>query len=216
MFPILQICLLRLAKFRWLKNQLIIFTLILFSLSLSYAQTDSIQILKTNEIKDTNAIVTKKSSSNVLKILFAGKPGRALAYSLIIPGAGQVYNKKYWKVPVVYGALGVSAYLIYQNQKEYNRYDNAFESRVMNKSNPIDEFKNSLSLEGIVAYKNYYDKNLQRSKIALVICYLLNGIDAFVDRHLMTFNVSDDLSLELAPAQQTQMQAGLALNLKWK
>lgn len=61
--------------------------------------------------------VGKTKSPSALKVLFSGKPGKALTYSLLLPGAGQVYNKRIWKVPFVYAALGGSIYGIYFNKK---------------------------------------------------------------------------------------------------
>lgn len=138
-------------------------------------------------------------SQSVFSVLFKGNPGKALAYSLILPGAGQVYNKRIWKVPIIYAGLGSMVYFISFNKKELKRYDDAIRERVDNPQNPQDEFVGILSNSGIDSYRKFYDKNLQLSYIGLVAIYLLNGIEAFVDRHLQEYDISDNLSLQLNP-----------------
>ena len=168
--------------------------------------------------KDSSKIVTKidkQKSPSAIKILFQGKPGRALKYSLLLPGAGQIYNKKAWKLPLVYGAMGGTAYGIYFCKKEYNRFNTAYNMRLTLKENSMDEFKGILKLEGIYAYRNYYDYYYQFWSVMLGLSYLLNGIEAFVDRHLQEFNVSPDLSLRIGPSF-TPEYAGFGVNLVLK
>ncbi|MBK9107984.1 MAG: hypothetical protein IPM92_06265 [Saprospiraceae bacterium] len=142
---------------------------------------------------------SKEPSKSIFSVLFSGKPGKALAYSLLLPGAGQVYNKKYWKLPIVYAGFGSMIYFISFNSTEFNRYDRALRERIDNPSDPQDEFVGILSLTGIDSYRKFYDRNLQLSYIGLGIVYLLTGIDAYVDAHLNQFDVSKDLSLQWAP-----------------
>lgn len=149
-------------------------------------------------VADSVPTIQDKSGS-VFSVLFKGNPGKALAYSLLLPGAGQVYNKRIWKVPIIYAGLGSMVYFISFNKKELKRYDDAIRERVDNPSNPQDEFVGILSNSGIDSYRKFYDKNLQLSYIGLVAVYLLNGIEAFVDRHLQEYDISDNLSLQLNP-----------------
>ena len=138
--------------------------------------------------------VKKEKEPSALGVLFSGKPGRALAYSLILPGAGQAYNKRYWKIPVVYAAIGTGVYFIIQNKKEYDKWDDLFRKKVDNIPINDPEFEN-YSITALNAYRKYYERNLQLSYITTSVLWLLNGIEAFIDRHLMTYDVSDDLSL---------------------
>ena len=140
-----------------------------------------------------------KKSPGPIRNMFRGKPGRALSYSLLLPGLGQIYNKRYWKLPLVYGALAVPIYSAYFNRQEYIRFRDAYIMRIDLGENSTDEFQGVLSPSGIKLYRDIYDKNLQRSYLACFGVYLLIGIEAFVDRHLLTFDVGDDLSLELRP-----------------
>lgn len=151
-------------------------------------------------------------NTGLLKVLFKGRPGKALAYSLILPGAGQVYNKSIWKVPIIYAGLGALGYSIYFNSKEYKRFDKALHERVDHPDNPQDEFVGILSTSGIDSYRKYYDKNLQLSYIGIGLVYLLNGIEAYVDRHLKDFDLSKDLSFKLQ-SMEGSASAGLSLTL---
>ncbi|MBK8955605.1 MAG: hypothetical protein IPM34_08620 [Saprospiraceae bacterium] len=174
------------------KNYLIRFYCILLSsiglapLAISQEKKDSVE-------------APKQSSGSVFSVMFKGKPGKALTYSLLLPGAGQVYNKKYWKLPIVYAGLGSMIYFIQFNSKEFNRYDKALRERVDHPMDPQDEFVGVLSVSGIDSYRKFYDRNLQLSYIGLGIVYLLTGIDAYVDAHLSEFDVSEDLSIQLNP-----------------
>jgi hypothetical protein len=176
-----------------------------------------IQASSAQEYKDsvkTNAPQPDSvKAPGIFSVLFKGKPGKAFIYSLILPGAGQVYNKSYWKVPIIYTGLGLLIYSINFNSKEYNRFDNAYHLRVdlekanaervkagLEPLNPTDEFKDVLTLTGINSYRQFYDKNLQLSYIGIGLVYLLNGIEAFVDRHLQDFDVSKNLSFQYAPS----------------
>ena len=172
------------------------------------------------EVKDSIIVIDTSKDSlrrpevktpGVFSVLFKGKPGKAFLYSLILPGAGQVYNHSYWKVPIIYTSLGLLVYAINFNSRNYKRFDNAYHLRVdatkYNTDHPLepplaytDEFKNILDLAGINSYRQYYDKNLQLSYIGIGIVYLLNGIEAFVDRHLQEFDVSKNLSLQYTPS----------------
>jgi len=135
-------------------------------------------------------------SPGVFSVLFKGKPGKALAYSLMLPGAGQVYNKRIWKVPIIYAGFGALAYAVSFNTKQYRRFNDAYIMRVDSMEASLDEFQGILSLSGINSYRQFYDKNLQLSYIGIGILYLLTGIEAFVDRHLQEFDISKDLSFK--------------------
>lgn len=152
----------------------------------------------------------------VLSLLFKGKPGKAFVYSLILPGAGQVYNRSYWKVPIIYTGLGLLVYSIQFNSRNYDRFDKAYRLRVdSDKLNQpdTDEFKDILSLQGINSYRQFYDRNLQLSYIFFGVVYLLNGIEAFVDRHLQEFDISKNLSLQYSPGPNS---LGSSISLQYK
>jgi hypothetical protein len=123
---------------------------------------------------------------------------KATILSTILPGAGQVYNRKYWKVPLVYAALGATAYYINYNNKNYKQYNDALIRRY--DSDNTNELFTEISNDNLRILSDGYRRNRDLSFAAATIVYVLNIIDAHVDAHLYTFNVSDDLSLKLEPA----------------
>lgn len=122
-------------------------------------------------------------------------PSRAAFYSAILPGLGQIYIGKAWKVPFVFAAMGASVYGYVYNQKEMDRYRTAYKRR--NSGYTDDEFiklipdKNKL-LEGMKFHKNYRDMSF----LFILGTYMLNILDANVSAHLMQFNIKDNLSVK--------------------
>ena len=156
-----------------------------------------------------NSQVLKKTKS----------PTKASIYSALLPGAGQIYNGKYWKTPLVYASLGTAFYIANWHKKEYLHYRKAFEFRTDNKEETIDAYVDIYTESNLVTIKNYHQKNRDLGYIITVGIYLLNIIDASVDAHLFNFNVNDNLALEVKPKvskfQNNNLFAlSLCLNLK--
>ncbi|MFD0989809.1 DUF5683 domain-containing protein [Mariniflexile jejuense] len=130
-------------------------------------------------------------------------PAKAAFYSAVLPGLGQAYNKRYWKIPIVYGGLATGVYFYTTNNKEYNRYRDAYKSRLAGLT--TDEFYfdvqgNQLttprvSTDGLQRGQKFYKRNKEISLLVTLGIYALNIIDANVDAHLMQFNVDENLSL---------------------
>ena len=122
-------------------------------------------------------------------------PSKAAFYSSIIPGLGQLYTRRYWMIPIIYGGLGTSAYYYNYNNKEMNKYRSAYKRRLSGYFD--DEYmeiipENEKLLEGMKFHRRYKDFAF----IFLVGTYVLNIIDANVGAHLLQFNVSEDLSFK--------------------
>jgi hypothetical protein len=142
-------------------------------------------------------------------------PRKASLMSAVLPGLGQAYNKKYWKIPVMYTAFAALGYAVNFNNSRYKTYKNAFILR--NDSDPltIDPFENIYSSEDLATLKNSYHRYRDLSFIGIAALYFLNIIDANVDAHLFTFDVSDDLSFNLSPYYNySQPVKGLTLTVK--
>jgi len=127
---------------------------------------------------------------------------KATIMSVCLPGLGQAYNKKYWKIPVLYAGFGVLTYFIIKNGAEYRNFRTAYNIVVSgdtaNFENPyVVRYGGNITLlqEG----RNYYRHNLEFTYILTGILYILNIVDASVDANLYNFDVSDDLSLKLEP-----------------
>lgn len=123
------------------------------------------------------------------------KPSKAAFYSAILPGLGQIYNKDYWKVPLVYAAIGTSTYFYIHNNNEYNRYRDAYKRRLAGFSD--DEFQgdNYLNDDILIAAQKQFQRNRDLSMLITIGFYVLNIVEANVAAHLKQFNVSDKLSL---------------------
>ena len=121
---------------------------------------------------------------------------KASILSAVIPGAGQIYNEKYWKVPIIYASLSTSIYFIYDNQNKLKTYQNAYISR---SNGGIDDYIDIYNDSQLLTIVDYYERNRDVSYIITAAIYLLNIVDASVDSHMFDFDISEDLSLETNP-----------------
>lgn len=127
-------------------------------------------------------------------------PKRAAIYSALLPGLGQAYNQKYWKIGVVYGALGGLGGFLYVSNSNMNRYQDALLLRLDGDPNTVDtEFPN-LTDGAVRSGRDFHRRNRDISILGLVGVYALQIIDANVDAHLREFKVNKDLSLMWRPA----------------
>lgn len=156
-------------------------------------------------------------------------PRKAAIRSAIIPGWGQAYNKKYWKVPIVWGALGVTAVIFVNNLHTYQDARFAYSAKYkagLPKYDPInnptypgpyqdstDYFKMKpeyvpVDPEAIRVYRNQYRQYVDYAAVFFVIFWGLNVVDAAVDAHLKAFDISPDLSLRIKPSYNPIVKAG--------
>ena len=159
-------------------------------------------------IKDTISTKQKDTEINPLA------PSKAAFYSAIVPGLGQAYNKKYWKIPLVYGAIGGGLYFYILNNNKYHKYRDAYKHRLAGEPDEFDY----LDETRLVQAQRFYQRNRDLSLLVTVGFYILNIVDANVDAHLMQFNVSDKLSLQPDVYQNDINQKtnfGLSLNYQF-
>ena len=153
------------------------------------------------------------------------RPAKAAFLSAVLPGLGQAYNKKYWKIPIVYGALGTGMYFYLSNDKEYRRYRDAFRRRLAGFRDDeflvLDENGNVLSErvseEGLRRAQQLFRRNKEISLLVTIGLYALNIIDANVDAHLLQYNVDENLTL--APhykLNDIDRTSTVGLSLNWK
>ena len=136
-------------------------------------------------------------------------PQKATLLSATLPGMGQIYNGKYWKVPIIYAGFGAVAYFILFNNELYQDYRLAYVARIDGNPNtsPSEEFSRHAT-EVLQRGMNYYRRNLEISYIAGVALYVLNILDATVDAHLLDFDVGEDLSLHIQPSVKGYQNIG--------
>jgi len=168
------------------KSRLLLITsfLILFSAKIQ-AQNEEVIPKKDELIVEANTKV--RDSIDPLT------PSKAAFYSAILPGLGQAYNKKYWKIPLVYAALGTGIYFYIDNTNEYNRYRDAYKRRLAGFTD--DEFQ-GISDEALIRAQRTLNKNREISLLVTIGIYALNIIDANVDAHLLQYNVDENLALQ--------------------
>lgn len=136
-------------------------------------------------------------------------PRKAAIRSAILPGLGQAYNKSYWKIPIVYGALGLTGYIFTYNLKNYKDTRFAYQAKYkaslpIPRRDSTDYFKirkdlTPLSIETVKFYRDQFRRDIDYSVLFFIIVWGLNVVDATVDGHLKSFDISPDLSLKIKP-----------------
>ena len=166
------------------KNSILVFLIFIFSLNL-FSQKDS------TKIKAKEKLFVQEGIYKPLA------PSKAAFYSAIFPGMGQIYNRKYWKAPIVWGALAAPTYFYLLNNTDYNRFRTAYKLR---KTGFQDEFTDdlgnvSVSLETLERAQEQLSENRDLSLMWGVILYVLQIVEASVNAHLLQFNTDDNLSV---------------------
>ena len=180
------------------------------------ADTTVIEALpqETEEPNQTAEVVKtpkKAKKAKAAESAFTPDPRRATWYSIVCPGLGQIYNRSYWKLPIIYGGVLTCTYLITWNGRMYNDYRNAYHDIIDSDpntksyekmlpmgydiSNRVSQFQEIFKNK-----KNYYRKYRDMSIFAFVAVYAIAAIDAYVDAELSSFDISEDLSLQVVPA----------------
>ena len=152
---------------------------------------------------------------------------KATTLSTIFPGAGQIFNKSYWRVPIVWGGIASTIYTIDWNNRGYQRFKTAYSLKIDYEKNPSkypngapDEFRGAYSSTFLKNLKDSYRRNRDLCIILTAGVYLLNILDAHVDAHLQDYDISDDLSMNIEPyfdytTVNTQPVYGLSMSLKF-
>lgn len=138
------------------------------------------------------------SSKPFVKTKPAHSPGKAAIFSAVLPGLGQAYNHKYWKIPIIYVCLGTITYFIITNGQQFNTFQAA--AVYAQNNGGVDPNYANYSEANLVSARDYYHRFRDLSIIGGVLIYVLNIVDAEVDAQLFSFNVNDDLSMRISPS----------------
>ena len=170
------------------------------------------EVLKSaDSLKTVTAVIdTTAPEGKKVKKVRVYNPRKAALRSAILPGWGQIYNKKYWKLPIVYGALGTSAGIFFFNLQTYKDTRKAYTIKYnMSRSgataadsaryNEIPDYLKPLTEGALRSYRDSYRRDIDYSVLFFVLLWGLNVVDAAVDAHLKSFDVSPDLSLRFKP-----------------
>ena len=196
----------QLLRKHYYKNTFLLL-LLLSGFIFSYAQEKNKLI---SSKKDSLPVVINKPPDNAKDTaLKKHSPKVAAIRSAIFPGLGQIYNKKYWKLPIVYGALGVTGFIFFDNLKTYKEYRFAYTARFKAAQPPpfrdsadylkLKNIYKIIQPESIRAARNKFRQYVDYSILVFILLWGLNVVDATVDAHLSSFDVSPNLSLSIKP-----------------
>src|SRR5688572_12967419 len=187
---------------------MICFVGFIFLPSLTRAQEE---VLKSaDSVNTVTTVIDSSSKGKKVKKERVYNPSKAAIRSAIIPGWGQVYNKKYWKVPIVYGALGITAGIFFYNLDTYKDTRDAYTAKYNYRQpgataadtlafNSIPDYLKPIDEGSLRSYRDSYRRDIDYSILFFVLFWGLNVVDAAVDAHLKSFDVSPDLSFKFKP-----------------
>lgn len=139
-------------------------------------------------------------------------PKKAGLYSALLPGLGQVYNRQYWKLPIVYGGLGVAGYFIVKNSQTYNKYRQAYIGRI-NNPYPTDQYVGVYTFDQLKQLQSDANRVLNLTVLFSTVAYGMQVLDAITAAHLRNFDISRDISMRVHATALPQGPAlGLAVN----
>ena len=162
--------------------------------------TGTVRTRAEHDSAQSEAPIAKTDS--IVRSHYWGKPQKAALYSAILPGAGQVYNKEIWKVPIIYAGAAILAYFWVSNSQEYYKFDRVLDYRgkIIDKT-PVgttavyyDQYAKTYTNSQLIRLRDYYRRNRDFTVIITGLTYLLQIADAHVFAHLKGFNVDDNLS----------------------
>ncbi len=192
------------------------FIILLFGCSFLHAQeTDSGKITRP---KPSTIVADSSTQIDTTKRVIPHNPRIATFRSAVLPGWGQAYNKKYWKIPIVWGALGTCVGFFIYNRNEYKDAREAYRNKQdgdPSNDNLIKARFQPVDPEAIRQYRNGVRQNIDYSVLFFMVCWGLNVVDVTVDGHLKEFNVTENLSMRINPTYVPQTkQSGVSLVMR--
>ena len=164
--------------------------------------------------QDTTSAVKKPVKSHSI--------GRAAIYSAVLPGLGQIYNRKAWKVPIIYAGFGVLGYFVYTNNSEFQQYKEAYIYVTNGESYPINNpLVDKYNKDQLQRGMDFYRRNRDLSLIITSLWYVLNIMEAYVDAHFFNYDISKDLTMSISPAatpvpvRKNELAPGLQITLNF-
>ncbi|MFT6410536.1 MAG: hypothetical protein ACJAQ5_001449 [Flavobacteriales bacterium] len=165
--------------------------------------------------KDSTAVLIEQAYLDTVPLLKEHSVRKATVFSALLPGAGQAYNKKYWKMPIVYGGIGACIYFIGWNTREYKFFRSGLIAELDGDPSTINNtgFSSGALSEGMEQHRTWLDI----SWMSLAGVYLLQILDANVDAHLFNFDVGEDLTINFHPSliPSNRVNLGLTMTMKF-
>ena len=166
------------------------------------AQKDSAKVTLPHKL-DSDTLASNNTDSGSIARPTERNPRRATLLSAVAPSLGQAYNKKYWKMPIVYAGLGTAGFFFFNNRKYYNEFKAAYIQDVNIGDGDVSKYYDlGYTKSDIQSSAEQYQTWMEYSAVAFIAVYVLQIVDASVDAHLYYFDVSDDLSLNVTPTLQ--------------
>ena len=140
--------------------------------------------------------------------------------SACLPGLGQIYNKKYWKAPIIYAGFGALTYFIVFNANYYNTFRGAYIGAMNKDSTKYRDLIIKYTPTDLLSARDYYRRNLEVTCLITVLWYIINILDATVDAHLFTYNINKELSMKIDPVMMSPVYSrnfttGVKLSFKF-
>lgn len=197
---------------------------LLFPSTVLALKADTRPLTDTLQIGSEQLFTSNLAVDTTLTAYYTHNPSKATLMSTILPGLGQAYNQKYWKIPIVYTALGISSFLYIKYNNQFRKFRQAYTDYYdtdasTNSYLDFDIPKGVTIARYITVYKDNYRKWRDWAGIAVLVSYALNIIDATVDAHFFDFNIDDNLSMQMQPVLlediHLQKRIGFNFNLSF-
>ena len=209
--------------FMYLRIYLVI-SILVCSWSSAWAQVSPMSISDTSATEKNSNLVpiaqtTDTISAPVLVVEPFVTPKKKAMFSAMVPGLGQIYNRQYWKLPLVYGGLATCGYFIYYNTDKYNYYRRIYAGRISNNPEYLN-MEAKVSTENIKRLQDSYRSDRDMTVMITVLVYGLQIMDALVFAHLKEFDISDNISMKVGPKSMPNigfkptMGVGMVFNFK--
>ena len=160
------------------------------------------------QAQELRQIVDEETDTTYITTTTEHYPGLASLYSAVLPGLGQAYNGKHWKIPIIYGTFFTFGFLIYDNNVKYQYFRKNLIAELDNDPNTINN--TGREAENLRANRDKARRNRDYNMILFTVIYFLQIADAHIDAHLAEFNVSQDISVSVDPALLQRNDKGLA------
>ena len=146
-----------------------------------------------------NGVAFSQNTISVDSLEKSHPPAKAAVRSAILPGLGQAYNKKYWKIPIVYAGLGTLTYFAIFNNKQFQSFQKAYIANVTGDSAGFNPAYAAFSTTDLQTQANYWHRSRDLCIIGVGLVYVLNIIDAYVDAHLFYFKMTENITMHVLP-----------------
>lgn len=183
--------------------------------TLNQVLPDSVPARTAPILTSPSAEQVKYDSLHVLLLPFQPNPKKSALYSAILPGAGQLYNRQYWKIPVIYVGIGVATYFLVDNSKQYQRYRRGYISRINNPGFEDEFTAVGRTIGDLKILQDFYKKNLDMTVLFTTLGYMLQVMDALAFAHLKNFDISKNISLKMQPLVLPNGGVGMGLALRF-